>query len=167
MPADAADLAFFIGCSVNQMINALDKLCKVGWILTLTQHNTTQPNTTQVIHNLPENPEKSGKPYLRAYSEDFLTFWKIYPKGVAKGDAFDRWAKIKPNKQLQEVILKAVHEQKLTEGWIKERGKYIPNAATWLNRGSWDDDLDKKPEAPKPVDQTMELIKDMQARGVI
>jgi len=153
LPATVEDLAFIAGCSNKQMKNGLENLCKVGWIINTTKHNSTEHNTTQAIRYLPENPEKSGKPYLRAYSEDFLTFWKIYPKGAAKGDAFDRWAKIKPNKQLQVIILEAVQKQKLSPGWVKEKGKYIPNAATWLNRGSWEDDLDKAPEDPsKAID---------------
>ena len=37
------------------------------------------------------------------------------------------------------VILAAVERQKLSKGWIKDGGQYIPHPATWLNKRRWED----------------------------
>lgn len=85
-------------------------------------------------------PHKSKK--LEA---DFERFWTAYPKKVGKGYCLDVWKNPKKRKKKKlpdiETILKAVERQKESEQWTKEGGRYIPNPATWLNQGRWDDEL--------------------------
>ena len=38
-------------------------------------------------------------------------------------------------------LIDAVNSQKNSEQWRKDNGQYIPNPATWLNQGRWDDVL--------------------------
>ena len=71
----------------------------------------------------------------------FLEFWTAYPRKVGRLDALRIYKRIRPGKEMQEQILKAVHEQKASEQWQKEKGQFIPLPKTWLNRGSWTDDL--------------------------
>jgi hypothetical protein len=71
------------------------------------------------------------------YSQDFLTFWKFYPKKVGKGDAWKAWIKLKPP---IEQLGKTLTWQKRSPDWLRENGKYIPNPATYLNRRSWEDE---------------------------
>lgn len=73
-------------------------------------------------------------------SDLFLQFWSAYPRKVGKQDALRIYWKIKPNKELQDRILQAIHEQKASEQWTKEDGRFIPLPKTWLHRGSWDDE---------------------------
>ncbi|MGI6602742.1 MAG: DUF4373 domain-containing protein [Saccharofermentanales bacterium] len=71
----------------------------------------------------------------------FDDFWSIYPKKVGKKAALKAWEKLRPSKELQERIISAVEQQKKSEQWTTENGRFIPNPATWINQGRWDDEL--------------------------
>ena len=74
-------------------------------------------------------------------TSDFDQFWALYPKKVGKGNALRSWKKIKAGNGLFKKILSAVKQQSGSEQWQKEKGQFIPNPATWLNQGRWDDEL--------------------------
>lgn len=78
--------------------------------------------------------------------DGFNDFWKEYPKKVGKGDALKSWKKINPSMELKAKIMETIAWQKASKDWIKEDGKYIPNPATWLNQGRWDDEQVKQAE---------------------
>lgn len=73
---------------------------------------------------------------------DFESFWSAYPKKVGKGYALKSWNKISPGKELTQKILSAVESQKHSQQWKKDDGQFIPNPATWLNQGRWEDNLE-------------------------
>lgn len=73
--------------------------------------------------------------------ESFLVFWRAYPKKVGKQDALKSFKKIKPSKELLDKMVAVIEEAKNTEQWTKNNGQYIPNPATWLNQGRWEDDI--------------------------
>lgn len=75
-----------------------------------------------------------------AYSDDFLEFWKEYPKKVGKGDAFNKWKKAKLTKADKEDILKALDWQKNSIRWRDNEGRYIPNPSTYLSQRRWEDE---------------------------
>ncbi len=69
--------------------------------------------------------------------EAFDVFWQAYPKKVGKlaaKKAFD-----KANVPV-ETLLDALERQKCGEQWQKNNGQFIPNPATWLNQGRWEDE---------------------------
>lgn len=70
----------------------------------------------------------------------FEEFWKAYPKRVNRKEALYRWkkAKLPPI----EIILKKISEQKNTDEWQKDDGKYIPHPSTWINKERWLDEID-------------------------
>jgi len=70
------------------------------------------------------------------YTDDFLLFWKAYPRNANKKAAFKAWQKINVGK---EIILNALESHKKSEQWQKPQ--FIPHAATWLNNERWEDDL--------------------------
>jgi hypothetical protein len=39
------------------------------------------------------------------------------------------------------VILKAVKSQLDCQQWKRDGGQYIPNPATWINQGRWNDEI--------------------------
>lgn len=82
---------------------------------------------------------KKPKPPVDATTDRFAEFWFAYPKKVAKKDAIKAWQKLKPSDELVQVILAAVRKQSTWEQWRREKGKYIPYAATWLNGARWED----------------------------
>jgi len=72
--------------------------------------------------------------------EDFLAFWKYYPKKKAKIDAFKAWKQTKDVRPADiATILAAVEAQKKSQDWQEEGGRYIPFPASWLRAGQWDD----------------------------
>jgi len=77
--------------------------------------------------------------------ESFLLFYKAYPRKVNRREALDRWNKA--NLPDISVILKAIEDQKKSEQWMEEDGKYIPHPSTWINKERWNDEL--KPYNPK------------------
>lgn len=85
--------------------------------------------------------EKNIKTTSSVIDDSFNRFWTVYPKKVAKQDSLKAWKRIRPNEELIGRILSAVKAQLSSEQWIKDNGQYIPNPATWLNRGQWDDEI--------------------------
>ena len=71
----------------------------------------------------------------------FGVFWSAYPKKAGKGAAEKVWNKIKPDRQLIALMMDAIAKQSKSEQWQKSDGQFIPNPATWLNQGRWQDEL--------------------------
>jgi len=71
------------------------------------------------------------------YISSFDTFWKQYPRKIAKDNARKAWLKIKPDEDLVQKILTAVKTHKT----FKVEEQFIPHAASWLNSKRWDDDV--------------------------
>ncbi len=88
--------------------------------------------------NTPHTPQGRSAPERE---KRFDEFWQAYPKKVGKGAALKAYAKLKPTEQLHKAMMLALSKQKKSEQWRKERGRYIPNPATWLNQTRWEDDL--------------------------
>jgi uncharacterized protein YdaU (DUF1376 family) len=74
------------------------------------------------------------------YISSFDTFWKQYPRKIAKDNARKAWLKIKPDEDLVQKILTAVKTHKT----FKVEEQFIPHAASWLNAKRWDDELTVK-----------------------
>lgn len=110
------------------------------------------PKNPKVIF---ENPKNLNKEKDKEKDKEFITphtpqggtddlfdrFWKAYPKKVGKGEARKAFGKLKPTEKLTDQLVIAVGEQKLSEQWRRDNGRFIPNPATWLNQGRWGDEL--------------------------
>ena len=72
---------------------------------------------------------------------DFDTFWKAYPKKVAKGDARKAWGQTDRIRPDLETLLTAIDQQSKSDQWRKNEGQFIPYPATWLRQERWDDEL--------------------------
>lgn len=71
--------------------------------------------------------------------KEFESFWNAYPRKVGKEAARKSFSKI-PKSEIPNLV-PAIENQKQSEQWKKENGRYIPNPATWLNQGRWQDEL--------------------------
>jgi len=71
---------------------------------------------------------------------EFDDFWKCYPKKVGKVEAKKAWARANGTRPPTEQIIAKINQLKKSKQWTKDGGDYIPNPATWLNRGGWDDE---------------------------
>lgn len=72
------------------------------------------------------------------YQALFNIFWSKYPKKVGKEPALKAFVKRKPDQHLLTQMLNAIGEQIRSESWIKG---FVPNPATWLNEGRWQDEV--------------------------
>ncbi len=79
------------------------------------------------------------------YSDDFLKFYSAYPNRKDKQAAYKAWQKLNGTRPPLEVLLTAIENQ---IAWRKNaNGTFRPewkNPATWLNKGSWEDDLNQE-----------------------
>lgn len=90
---------------------------------------------------------KAASPPARAKSSDFDLFWQAYPKKVGKEAARKAFSRVKAP---LESLLTAIERQKCGNQWLTENGRFIPNPATWLNQGRWEDDVTAVAPAAKP-----------------
>lgn len=74
--------------------------------------------------------------------EKFIAFWKAYPVKKAKAYAEKIWIRMKMDDELFDIIMAALEEHKLSEQWVKDGGRFIPHASTWLNQRRWEDELE-------------------------
>ena len=70
----------------------------------------------------------------------FAAFWDAYPKKKGKGYAETAFAKAIKKTDLN-TMLTAIHAQKQSRDWQKDRGQFIPYPSTWLNGRGWEDEV--------------------------
>ncbi len=85
---------------------------------------------------------------IQPYQALFDIFWARYPKKVGKDAALKAFQKRKPDQHLVTQMLNALGKQIPSDAWVKDGGQFIPNPATWLNQGRWQDEVTNF----KPVD---------------
>lgn len=105
-----------------------------------TDTDTVTDTDTDTDINTPPISPAGGAP-TDAQERRFSEFWSAYPKKVGKKAALTSWKRLRPDSVLFERIMQAVINAKKSEQWIREGGRYIPNPATWINQGRWDDEL--------------------------
>lgn len=100
--------------------------------------NTRLDKSIEDKETPPHTPEGETRPDIQ--EQRFSEFWDQYPKKVGKAAALKSWKKIKPDAALFDHIMHAVAAAKASDQWRRENGRFIPNPATWLNQGRWDDE---------------------------
>lgn len=88
---------------------------------------------------IPETEESREE--TEAKGRRFDAFWSAYPRKVAKDDARKAFEKLNPGDELLASLLSALKVQALDPDWQKERGKFVPHPATWLNGSRWTDEV--------------------------
>lgn len=73
----------------------------------------------------------------KEYIDRFDTFWKHYPRKVAKPNALKAWLKLKPDDALTKTIISAISNQNLAS----REQQFIPHPASWLNAQRWEDEV--------------------------
>ena len=111
-----------------------------------TQTNPPKPTKSQKSQKDKdkEKDKENNTPHTPQRGAGFDQFWTSYPKKVGKEaakKAFDR-----VNVPV-ETLLAAIERQKCSDQWSRDNGRYIPNPATWLNQGRWEDELEQREEA--------------------
>lgn len=119
-----------------------------------TQANAKQtPSKPQAPANEPESkpqPEEGSRkkevgskdvgvsPQKPPKEAAFDLFWHAYPRKVGKDAARKAFSRVKVP---VETLLTAIERQKCGRQWQENDGQYIPNPATWLNQGRWEDEV--------------------------
>lgn len=93
----------------------------------------------------------------------FKTFWEAYPRKVAKAQAEKIFYRLKPTEALMTVMLAALEQQKESDQWQRDGGRYIPYPATWLSQNRWEDSPSDagqpaqaaEPDHPRPDTRTV------------
>lgn len=129
--------------------DSLDGRCQrqLGESLRVSPSSSSSSSTTESKpKDLSTGVDESGPKKLTVAQDWMLAFdefWDEYPargnppaKG-GKAEARKAWAKIRPSKESAAAIWKALDAHKL--GWPDPQ--FIPLAATWLNKGRWQDAL--------------------------
>ena len=85
----------------------------------------------------PPSPQAGGSSAVVgvASEDEFRRFWEQYPAKVGKKAARRAWQKARDRPPI-EAILAAIAQAKRSRKW---RDGIIPNPATWINQGRWDD----------------------------
>lgn len=107
-------------------------------------HKPITNNHKPITKDKPPIPPKGGG----MVATDFDEFWLAYPKKVGKDAAWRAWKKLREPKTTLRSILQALDWQRDSEQWTKDGGQYIPNPATYLNQGRWQDEQ-RKAEIPR------------------
>ena len=92
--------------------------------------------------NKTKEQDQDGETVTRASALDrrFAAFWSAYPKKVGKQDALRAFARLKVGEDQLAAMLAAIEQQRASPQWAKDGGQYIPNPATWLRQGRWEDE---------------------------
>lgn len=112
---------------------------------------------TESFFEKPNKSEKSQEkekekdiplPTLPGEVSEFDRFWSEYPKKVGKIAAKKAFERAR-NRTTLESLLTAIRRQKCGSQWSRDNGQYIPNPATWLNQGRWEDEVPGMPECDR------------------
>ena len=81
----------------------------------------------------------------------FAQFWSIYPKKKSKDKALKAFKSIDPDEELLQAMITSIVQAKKSEDWAKDKGKWIPFPATWLNGRRWEDEIEVQQIKQAPV----------------
>ena len=100
----------------------------------------TEAKSKQTVREKEGEKEKEIEIENDSYNPQtpFDRFWAAYPKKVGKEAARTSFAKTRVK---VDVLIDAIERQKRGAQWTRENGRYIPNPATWLNQGRWEDEV--------------------------
>ena len=103
----------------------------------------------EVPHPSPNSTTKPPRTPTPPASPDagFAEFWAAYPKKVGKTAAAKAWGSNHPPPA---AVLTALAWQTRSDQWTREAGRYIPNPATYLNQGRWEDQPAARDAGPRP-----------------
>lgn len=130
---NARRLAFRLRIKESQVNQALARLSH--WLI---QDDINVISTCHQV-DAPEESRGETEQNRTARADLFNSFWKAYPKKTAIDAARKAFDKRKPDAEMLSQMLQALETQSASPAWTKDGGQFIPNPATWLNGGRWQD----------------------------
>jgi hypothetical protein len=80
----------------------------------------------------------------------FERFWAEYPRKVGKDAALGLFLRLKPDNDLTDRMIAQVRQQRASEQWRREEGRFIPHPKTWLSQGRWKDESEGPSTSREP-----------------
>ena len=108
-----------------------------AWRKAQKESSERTPNATERKRALDKDTDKEKKREISGFAE----FWSVYPKKEAKKDAEAAFAKLSPDAELLAKMLAVVTAKSQSHDWTKDRGKFVPLAATWIRAERWNDEV--------------------------
>jgi len=111
-----------------------------------SQEDRDQRKEEREKKNTPLTP-KGGKTASEADLEMFEKFWALWPdksRRSNRANTLKKWKSLKMSRELFTEIMEGLEHHLKCEGWIKERGDWIPGAVPWLNQNKWTERPKKK-----------------------
>ncbi|WP_157054841.1 hypothetical protein [Salidesulfovibrio brasiliensis] len=111
-------------------------------ILTPIDDSCRQVPTGDALNPNPNpNPNSPNPPKGGGYPAAFEAWWDEYPAKKGKKAAYRAFEKARKEVE-PEKLLDALRAQKAADAFRGRDGQtYIPNPATWLNQGRWEDEV--------------------------
>lgn len=116
--------------------------------------NVNENDNVNVSYNPPYPPRgDDGENQNNVYLKRFDEFWAAYPRKIGKDAALKAFKKRKPSAELLGKMISAIENQKHSVQWNRDNGQFIPNPATWINQGRWEDELPEPSPNPNTGQQ--------------
>jgi hypothetical protein len=125
-----------------------------------SKRKETKTNTKTDRDTPPPNGGRSDPPLYPPGGFD--AFWAAYPRKVGKEAARRAFAKARTD---LDTLLAAIERQRGSAQWQKDGGQYIPNPATWLQQGRWEDELSPA-QGPRRRKSWAELAEELDKEGL-
>jgi uncharacterized protein YdaU (DUF1376 family) len=103
------------------------------------------PNVTLNTNHKPLT--NNQYPLTPVQPDGFDVLYEAYPKKVGKPAARKAFNAAKINGNL-EYVLRDIERRKQSPDWLKNKGQFIPNPATYLNQRRWEDVVETGSEFP-------------------
>lgn len=107
----------------------------------------------ELIKNKTKTKTKT-KTLSPAARQRFGEFWDLYPKKSGRSEAERVWADtVGEDEELYLAIMEALSKQVFWEQWQRDRGRFIPYPARWLEQRLWEDQAVVLPRKPSKYDR--------------
>lgn len=127
-----------------------------------------QPIESQSVGNplqLNTNKQSTKEIITKELNMDaFEAFWKAYPRKEARKAALKAFSKI--DTSVYPLIVPSIEKQTKALEWTKDRKRFIPLPATWLNGNRWEDEVETKDIDPRAYDGAIWLSEKIAERVI-
>ena len=151
----------------NAHANASETHMRTHMQLKASERNAnSDASHSQIPKSEQETSKQPPKPPARKLADvlpnEFGNWYHSYPRKVGRKDALRAWRKIKPTSEPAASMTRAIRNQVAQHHFQNGQGEdFVPNPATWLNQGRWDDEIAESPQARKDreLEQKMKQVR--------
>ena len=134
LTSKAIQKRYFIGSNRKKSVNVIKEYTLID-VSDCENVVNVSNNATNVKEDIKVNVKLNNKMDVDLFEK----FWSQYPRKENKKKARDKFLSLK--KDLFDKIIHAINQQRKSDQWTKDGGKYIPLPSTWLNGARWEDEL--------------------------